>query len=195
MRRYAKRIGADFAVLDKSLRIPAHFAKFDLFTQLAKTDVDHVVYVDADVYIKEHAPPVTAIYSNAAFSEVPHPRTEWLNRSIQWIRENLVPDWPSDLYFNTGVIVLSGEKLQQLATLVSNASPVPGLFFEQDQLNVLMREAGFPQQKLSQRWNQFCGRYWRSPTKLQEAYFLHGNGLGVGTQKFTRFRDVIKGVT
>lgn len=192
MEEYARMIDADLVVLSETKYDPPHFAKFELICKLHDMGYDKALYIDADVHIREKAPNIFDEYKSAAFSEVPHPRTAWLRRSIQWIRANMVPDWPADRYFNTGVMVFSKEDLKRLSRILRDTTPRPGMFFEQDQLNVLMRDGGFPGEKLEQRWNQFCGDRWVTPEKAQDAYFLHGNGLDTGVKKINAFKDFIE---
>ncbi len=177
MAEYAALLDAEYVIIRETKRKPAHFAKFDLLTAMADQGFDKILYVDADIYIKQAAPNIFDYYTAAAFSEIPHPRPDWVAKPVQWIRDNLVPDWPADRYFNTGVMVISGDHLKSLAELVRDAVPRQGVYYEQDQLNVLMREAGFPQERLDQKWNQFCGPQWITPERAAEAYFLHGTGI------------------
>lgn len=191
MQEYADMIGASRQVIDTSDRDPPHFAKYDLITQAAAAGVDELLYVDADVYIRQQAPDIFNHYTSAAFNEFPHPRPEWIEKAIRWIRKELSPAWPVNRYFNTGVIVIGGQRLQKLARIIRDVDPVPGVYFEQDQLNVLMRDVYFPSQSLAQKWNQCCAKEWITPKKAAAAYFLHGNGVGLAEklpllEKFAR---------
>jgi len=191
MEKYARKIEAELIVVEETDHEVPHFAKFDLIARLADEGWDKALFVDADVHIRGHSPNIFDYYKVAAFSEVPHPRPEWLHKSIDWIRDTLVPDWPADRYFNTGVLVFDRQSLEMLARYVRDATPMPGQFFEQDQLNVLMAEAGFPQERLEQRWNQFCGPRWLTNVKAAESYFLHGNGLGHAKDKLEPMAKLI----
>lgn len=173
---YAAMIGAEYLVVDKTDRDPPHYAKFDLFKRVVDEGFDSMLFIDADIYIRRQAPNIFDHYESAAFSEVPHPKLLWLKKGIDWIRNNLDADWPADRYYNTGVIVAQGQDLINLATITAAADQRPGAYFEQDQLNVLMRDIGFPRQNLDQRWNQFCCREWVTKDKARAAYFLHGTG-------------------
>lgn len=179
MVEYAKMIGAEYVTVDSSKHQIPHFAKFEMFAMAADRAYDKVLYVDADIYIKQTAPDIFDQYDSAAFSELPHPEPGLVTKSTQWIRRMLDADWPADRYFNTGVLVIGGDELQMLAAIVRNAAPMPGIYFEQDQLNVFMRDVGFPRQQLGQRWNQFCGPSWLTHENASDAYFLHGTGVGV----------------
>lgn len=176
MEEYARQIDAEYLVIRETERKPPHYAKFDLLSRVVAEGFDKLLYVDADIYIRKQAPNIFDHYHSAAFSEIPHPRPDWVSKPVIWIRDNLVPDWPADRYFNTGVMVIESEELKSLAAITANATPVPGIFYEQDQLNTLMRDVNFPQQRLDQRWNQFCGRAWITPAKADAAYFLHCTG-------------------
>ena len=176
MEAYAKAIDAEYVVVRETQHKPPHYAKFDLLVSLAASGFEQVLYVDVDVYIRNHAPDIFATYTSAMFNEPPAIAPQHAAHAIRWIREHLDPHWPAGVYFNTGVIVIGGEELQQLATLLAAAVPRPGVYYEQDQLNALMREVGFPRQHLEQRWNQLCGKNWITPKKAGQAYFLHGTG-------------------
>lgn len=178
MRAYAKQIGAEYIVIDETPLHPPHFAKFDIFTKFA-SDFDQLLYVDADVYIRKHAPNIFDTHTSAMFSELPHPKPDWLRPSTNWIRQHLAGDWPNDRYFNTGVIVADTEAITLLASVLSDVVPRKGVFFEQEQLNVLMHNVGFPRTRLEQRWNQFCCPTWITPGKASDAFFLHGTGMSV----------------
>lgn len=192
MEEYAEQIDADLVVLRETQYDPPHFAKFELICHLYDAGYDKAVYMDSDIHIRQQAPNIFDEYHSAAFSEVPHPRPPWLRHSIRWIRENMVPDWPANRYFNTGVLVLDKEALQEVSRQLRGATPMPGMFFEQDQLNVLMRDAGFPKQRLEQKWNQFCGHRWITPEKANDAYFLHGCGLNTGVYKKNALKEFIE---
>lgn len=179
MEAYAEMIEADYIVLRETSRKPPHFAKYDLLISLGVSGYEQGLFVDADVYIREQAPNIFDFYKSAAFSEIPHPRPSWLHGSIDWIRHNLVPDWPADRYFNTGVMVLDGQNLHDLAIILKNSVPMSGIFYEQEQLNVLMRDVQFPRERLNQKWNQMCADIWITEEKARESYFLHATGYDV----------------
>lgn len=176
MEEYARLIDAEYMVISETSQQLPHYAKFDLLSRVVAEGFDKLLYVDADIYIRQQAPNIFDHYTSAAFSEIPHPRPERVSKPVTWIRQNLVPDWPPDRYFNTGVMVVAGDELRNLAAITANTTPVPGIFYEQDQLNALMRDVNFPQQRLDQRWNQFCGCGWITPEKAAAAYFLHCTG-------------------
>ncbi len=176
MREYAALIEADYVVVRETHRKPAHFAKFDLLVDMVDQGFEQILYVDADVYIRKHAPNIFDQYAAAAFSEIPHPKPNWVGKATRWIRKHLAADWPLDRYFNTGVLVLSGETLRTLAASIRNVVPKTGVYYEQDQLNVLMRTAGYPVERLDPCWNQFCSEPWITEAKARDAYFLHVTG-------------------
>lgn len=190
VRTYSARVGAALIYrLTTNYTLP-HFEKYRLLQQAAARGVDQFLYLDADVYIKSSAPDIFAAYRSAAFNELPHPNPHWLQQSIHWIEREYRMVWPTDRYFNTGVLLLCKTDLQKLAPDLASITPKQGKFFEQDQLNWLLWKHRLPQQQLAQPWNQFCGPNWLTPEKLQAAYFLHGNGLP-RSEKFLHFQQVI----
>lgn len=178
MQTYASKLGANHIAVKHTTRNPPHFAKFDLLVDLADQGYEQVLYVDADVYIRKDAPNIFETHTqSAAFNEVPHPKHEWVGKSLDWIQQNLDKDWPRDRYFNTGVLAFDGRSLLALASIISRTRQRDGIYFEQEQLNVLMRDAGCPATALDCRWNQFCGPVWFTPKRAKNAYFLHGTGV------------------
>lgn len=188
LEQYASSIGAEFHVLRETPRQPPHFAKLDELRRLAG-QYDHVLYVDADVYIRPGAPNIFEAYpTSALFSEIPHPRPNWLKPSQKWIRKTLQPDWPENRYFNTGVIVLDKTSTIRLAEQIDQCtSPQAGPFYEQEQLNVLLKQAGLPAQSLNQKWNQFYVDAWGAQHQAASAYFLHATG-----RRLQEKQDVLK---
>lgn len=177
LEQYASSIGADFYAATETTRYPPHLAKLDELRRHAG-QYDHILYVDADVYIRPGAPNIFEAYPESAlFSEIPHPRPDWLRPSQQWIKTTIASDWPDDRYFNTGVIVLNRDSSLSLARQIDQCTHLQvGPFFEQEQLNVLLRQACLPTQSLDQKWNQFYVDAWCSNQQAQSAYFLHATG-------------------
>ena len=174
---YAREIGAKHVIQTRTKYHPAHFAKFEVLRKMLHEGFDRMLFLDIDIYVKPGAPNIFNHYDSAAFSEIPHPRPGFLRPGIAWIRDNLDPLWPADRYFNTGVMVLDQATVAEILAKFDQQGPMPGTFFEQDQLNFIMREVGFPKQRLDQQWNQGCRNEWASDEKLDEAYFLHANGV------------------
>lgn len=175
MQEYAASIGAQYFCMRGSFHRLPHFAKFELFGKLLDRGFDRVLYVDADVYIRQTAPNIFDTYDSAAASELPHPVPEHVTRATNWIRQRLDPNWPCDRYFNTGVLVIGHTELQAMAWICRQAKPLPGVYFEQEQLNVLMRDVGFPRQTLTAEWNCFCKPEWYDRHNPAVSYFLHAN--------------------
>lgn len=176
-RSYADRVNAKHIVLCQTQYQPPHFAKFELMQRLCAEDFDRVLLLDVDIHIRKQSPNIFDLYDSAAFSEIPHPRPPGLQPSLAWIRENMEPNWSADCYFNTGVMVMDKAAMTAILSRFYETGPLPGYFFEQDQLNVLMRRTNFPKQPLPQAWNQFCGKHWWTEEKGDAAYFIHANGI------------------
>ena len=194
-RDYAKRIGASYYCMDSSRHEEhtPHYVKFDLFEYInSLRRYTRILYVDIDVYIRRGAWDIFSAYKNAAFNEIPHPDPDTVKPAIDWIHENLDPEFPGTHYYNTGVIVMDNEYLAKLCEAIRATEPKTGIFWEQDQLNVLMRQVGFPQQNLDLRWNQPLGPRWFTEQRAAEAYFLHANDLPDQVSKFFKLKDAIK---
>lgn len=192
MQEYADQLQADHIVMTETKLAPLHYAKFELLCRLAEDGYARVLYLDADIHVRQGAPDIFGVYENAAFNEAPHAVPANLTKSVDWIRKKFIPDWPENRYFNSGVLVFTKFGLRKLARTIRGTSPIPGPFFEQDQLNVLMREAGFPTQQLDRKWNQFTGVNWVTDDHAAAAYFLHGNGLSQFDQKVARLKEFVE---
>jgi len=192
LQAYARKIDAEYVVVRNTKHVIPHFAKFDIFEKMATDGVDQLLYVDADIYIRKHAPNILAYHTSAMFSELPHPRPDWLRESTDWIRMRLDNNWPHDRYFNTGVIVADKSAIVAVAKQLQQAVPCKGVFFEQEQLNVLMHRAGFPLTTLEPKWNQFCCPEWITPERASRAFFLHATGVPVN-EKLNTLDAFMKG--
>ena len=177
MMDYAREIGAKHILHTHTKYDPPQFAKFGVLRRALNQGYDQVLFLDIDIYVKPDAPNIFNHYTNAVFSEIPHPLAPALQPSIAWIRENLDPLWSADCYFNTGVMVMEAETIVKVLELFDEMGPRPGKFFEQDQLNYIMHQVGFPAQRLDIKWNQGLRPEWVTPTRLDEANFLHANGV------------------
>ena len=192
MREYADQLKADHVVMTETKLDPPHYAKFELLCRLADDGYERVLFLDADIYVRKDVPDIFGHYENAAFNEAPYAVPANLDKSLTWIRRHCVPDWPENRYFNTGVMVFTKFGLRAVARIIRGTTPLPGPFFEQDQLNVLMREGVFPKQQLDRKWNQFIGKNWITDDHAEEAYFLHGNGLSQFDQKIERLKQFVE---
>lgn len=184
MREYADKCDADLRIhpadgMDPRWGPTPHFAKYELFCELAETDYERVLYLDADVYVRKNAPNIFQTYKfTAARSEFPHPRPHTIFAAIDWIREHIHPLWDRDRYYNTGVLLFDDVTLMKLARKLKECVPQQGRFFEQCQLNWLLREVGMPEEQLGLAWNAPIGPNWHNQIPdYSQVYFLHGNAV------------------
>ena len=177
LQAYANQVDADYIVVQETQHDPPHFVKYDLIQIAAQSGYDQVLYVDADIHIRQQAPNIFDRYkTSAVFNEIPFAPRGWVTSSIDWIKKHIDPSWPANRYYNTGVMVLDGSAIHRLSMLLQRVEPLPGVFFEQEQLNVLLQDTDCPQEQLDQCWNQFCQYGWLTPEKAEAAFFLHVAG-------------------
>jgi len=133
---YAKRIDADFIVVDKSECSSPHWEKFTaIYNYLNK--YERILYLDTDILIRKDCPDIFSIVPNnklAIFNEMP-----FTNQREHSIRDackeyNItLPKW-NGKYYNTGVMVIA-RKFKQLFK-----KPEKEIFnfYEQGYLNVVI---------------------------------------------------------
>ena len=197
MQEYAKRVNADFLVLQHTQREPPHFGKFEVLTA-ARAAYDPILFLDADIWIREQAPDIfdeVTYIDAAAFNEAAHhPRPKWLRRQMDWALARYQA-YNVACYYNTGVMLFAAPALWEIrSTLTQSVSKeITGPFFEQDALNVAVQKAELCVDSLDQKWNQFCGPRWFTAEKAAATYFLHGNiyARGDGQRRFDRFSEII----
>lgn len=188
MRAYAEKCGADLIVRRETEYAIPHFEKYELIRTCAQRGYSRMLYLDCDVYVRAHAQNIFEKYSSAAFNECPHPTPGRLDESIAFIRNRFDPTWPDSLYLNTGVLLL--DDLGAIAQALNGVIPVPGVFFEQEQLNVILRQVSKPATHMDARWNQITGPAWYDTARLAKAFFLHG--CGTNEDKYDAMKKIVE---
>lgn len=198
MKNYADKCDADLIIhradtMDPKWGPTPHFAKYELFTKMADTDYERVLYLDADIYCRENAPDIFEAYKfTAARAEHPHPRPHKIAEAVQWIRENIYPLWPHGRYYNTGVLLFDDVTLMKLSRKLKTIEPKQGMYFEQCQLNWLMHEVGMPEARLGIEWNAPIGPNWHVEIKdYRQIHFLHGTAVAPD-KKLESLQDMIR---
>jgi len=197
MRKYAQRIGADFFVLRESTRKPPHLAKYDLLTMANTAGYQKILYVDADVYIRRGVPNIFDHYENALFNELPQ-KDEWFEpwqtKTVTTYKEQIDPEFEiGNPYYNTGVMVFNKDGLRRLCQeleKVQEHKTVP-IYYEQHELNLLLKKAGLPESNLHERWNTYASMRDLNDRKLIDSYFIHTPGMTIPEQRVTKLQQIV----
>lgn len=151
---YAEKIGADYSLettRSKKYPFPA-WQKLDLIRRAAA--YDRVLILDADIIIAKDAPNI--------FEEMPG-SVSWIKRdaSIErfkqmdnyfgWRKMNYGEDVDRRTYYNTGVMLLTGEDVNKMIPLLE--PPYIDGIFEQHYLNRVMELAEVKIYNLPNPWN------------------------------------------
>lgn len=176
---YAKRIGADFIVIDQAIIHPQEvgFEKFQMFKILSY--YDRIIYLDADLIVTKKCPDLFDIVPEdeiGAFIESDY----WMYSEDVDHRQRMVEvqkvlgniGWNKD-YINTGVLVLS-KRHKWIFDLSQNQKCVIDLR-EQTQLNYNIKKLGYWVYNIGMRFNKmdFC-----NPLDRFDAYIIHYAGKG-----------------
>ena len=188
--RYAAHQGADFFELTETTRPTPHYAKYDLLTAAYTCGYQRVLFVDADVYIRENAPDIFNDYRNAAFNEFPLMKKKYQDRTTGYIRDNHDKGFPHGTYYNTGVMVFNRGGLKKLIPLLRLSKEKRGVFWEQDELNYFFWKGKVLDASLTRHWNQFIWRQGSEPKELDEAHFLHASGIKDTKRRVRRINDI-----
>lgn len=141
-------------------------------------DYRQILYLDLDVLVSRHAPPVFEIYSTESFPfaawNESHLDPSGVKEAIQevalWSRKQA---WPASAYFNSGVFVIRGEVLGRLALVPE--SLFLGRWSEQTYLNMLINTGEIGWIELDRRFNCIVGL---APDEdVKKSFFWHFAGM------------------
>lgn len=175
MEAYAKRIGAEFVVLEGigDHEIP-HYRKLDMKELFEK--YDRILYVDTDILIRADAPNLFDIVPEekiGAFNE-----GQFVERAINFYaymkQVGFSSKW-NGKYYNTGVLVVS----KAHADLFSAPPKEDDNFKEQSYLNVMLIHKNYPIKDLSYRFNRmYCMDHLTGEERF-DSYFMHYAGVNL----------------
>lgn len=134
---YANKCGADYYVVtgnEFDLTKDMHVA----YQRLKFYDLSHynqILYLDSDYIIKDNAPNIFEKYPNM-FAAC---------RDVADIAERLAAEIgiPKENYFNSGMMLLTGEMLEKTRNVLEKYLAVDGEYKDQDVLNKMFYEEGF----------------------------------------------------
>lgn len=178
MERYAERVGAEFVILSKQTDEVFLHPKIPMLryiTEFAEkgTSGDRLLYVDADVMLKDEAPDIFALSGNgeanvwlahAAFNRIKKRWRTWARRCY----DELVP---LDPYYNAGVILMDHAGAKAVSPHVG--PPFLLGMMDQHQFNMAVRKSGVSVTVLDRKWNNFAGAHSETESS---AYFVHFAG-------------------
>lgn len=185
-RHYARRVGADFLVIDKRSHGHPHYDKWHLFDVLA--DYRRVVYFDADIIVRPDCPnlfvSVDEEQLGAANELVRHP---WLKKSFdQFCRRLGVGPMPISFYVNAGMFVASARHRSLFRPPEAVFADLP--WPEQSHFNVRLMAEKVPLCFLPHCFNDS----YREGDYLRQSYILHYAGMP-HDKRFQAVRDDLDG--
>lgn len=197
MQKYAERIGADFFQITESKRRVPHLAKYDLILMAHKMGYERFLFLDSDIYVRRGIPNIFEYYTNALFNEMEDmDKLEyWKKRMFETMKSEIDPDFNlGDPYYNTGVMVLDEKGLNKIADRIRNLSEfkIVEIYYEQHQLNLLLKQEGLPEQQLNKRWNTFGSQNDLNSPELQESYFVHVPGITVKKHRSAKLKQIVE---
>ena len=147
---YAKKIGAEFIVINEKTEGLPHYLKFNLNKLLKK--YDRILYIDTDIVVRKDAPnifdevPVDSIglFEEGRFADRATSMLHFLSEN------NVEPKEWNKKYYNTGVMVVSKEH----ANLFIKPLIEHNHFFEQSYLNLLFSVFKAKVHDLHYKWNR-----------------------------------------
>jgi hypothetical protein len=177
-RAYAGRIGAAPVVLTRTpadvLRrfpdAPGHFIKYALREYLREPG-DRALWVDADALIHPECPDLFALYDQPGLCALNvQPRTPRHTKDMRKHCENAGVAWDGEVYFNSGVMLLTPEALPLFDL---DAPRIPSPYGEQTQLNLMRLLRKVVYTELDWRYNH-TGR--ELPYPREQALIAHFPG-------------------
>lgn len=169
MRQYAKRIGAEFVVIDSVEKSSptAHFAKYRLYDLLKK--YDRILYIDTDALVVPDCPDLFKLVPEGrlgVFLEDDGTRLAGRADEIQKICGK-IEGW-SGTFFNSGVMVLSSDHRGMFDPGFQQNSL--GSEYEQAQLNWNARKLGIPIFDIGKRFNHIV---WELDGSRYKSFIIH----------------------
>lgn len=194
---YAKRCGADVLLItnyDTSEFVSGepHWTLLGLIRDYANGSYDRydrILILDLDVYIMEDAPNIfDSVPQSLAAVEDFQGRPEYKEHFKKWCKEYYEYEPESDLYFNTGLLLLTKPWAQHISEKFSG--PYHSYWFEQHYLNYIFQRYGCMPDPIDFTWN------WQIMTKHPDTSvkFLHCNGVQ-GYEKISTLQALLKDAT
>jgi len=175
---YAKRIGADFIVIDQQQisQTTPHFEKFQIYYYL---NVYHrIIYMDTDLIVREDCPNLFDIVPEDKLGAFNEGRFADRSGAIQAIKQqyNVQLNWDND-YYNTGVLVISRCHKHLFVKPMNEISN----FYEQSFLNLMFKKSKVEIFELEYNFNRMTVLDFVGKHRLA-SYIVHYAGCpNIGT--------------
>lgn len=174
LKAYAKRIGADFAVISESERSSPHWEKFQLYDLLSK--YDRIIYLDTDLIVRGDCPNLFEVVpedSLGLFNEAPFVEDrKWSLWQTAEAYGQTISKWDGN-YFNTGVMVVS----RRHKHLFRKPEKEIFNFYEQSYLNMVIAIEKPKIHKLSYRFNRMTCCDSATGEERHGSYLIHYAGF------------------
>jgi len=175
---YADKVGADLIVLEDASFVPSpHWLKFSIY-EFLKKKYDRVVFIDADILIRDDAPDLFEIVSEDKFGVFNEgqftPRSMCLHEAMQVYGVRL-PKWNGRDYYNTGVMVVS-KKHRHIFKPPGEIKQLRNAFGEQTFLNFRLFENETEVHNLDYKLNSMSIMARLTGFTRLDSYFVHYAG-------------------
>lgn len=197
MRRYAKKIGADFTAIRERKYTPLYGFKewyFDVFQVYELTkDYDRVLYLDADILVNPIAPDIFEIADKDKIAVVENAVQDyWRVKSKEPIQRIMgIVEWLRP-YWEEGVLVIPKEYIDIYNIENYNIDKLKRIdkgVIDRDQalLNYIVERRKIPLQFIDDRWNGIENKIYKVGINKEEAYFMHMTCLTVNREAWIRY--------
>lgn len=195
MERYAERVNADFHQITQSKHRVPHLAKYDLIIMAERMGYKRFLFLDSDIYIRRGVPNIFEHYTNALFNEMPNPSdlVFWQRKMFESMTAKIDPDFKiGDPYYNTGVMVFDKEGIKKLAHRLTTMPEykIVEEYYEQHELNWILKQEALPDQNLSSRWNTYASYSDLKSDVSKDSYFVHVNGITDKDERSARLKRI-----
>ena len=196
MERYAERVNADFHQITQSKRRVPHLAKYDLIMMAERMGYKRFLFIDSDIYIRRGVPNIFEHYTNALFNEMPRldEMLYWQRKMFETMTSKIDPDFKiGDPYYNTGVMVFDAEGIRKLSHRLTTMPKYKIVedYYEQHELNWMLKQEELPHQNLSSRWNTYASYSDLKSDVLKDSCFVHVSSIQDKDERSAKLKQVV----
>jgi hypothetical protein len=184
-KKYCAKFGHDFLRITKPVFHYMHptWERFDLWFNSEWLDkYDQILYVDTDVFALDHAPDIFAKYNNLKTFKSPvykkyraNSPDAIRNKFKDTILKNCNPKKVSEIFFQTGVWMLTKEARDKMMPWVKRYKEFDGQCDDGQFLNWAVIESGVEYQDIDPMFN-VKNNGLKKNWKYENTYFLHSAG-------------------
>jgi len=175
LRKYAKKIGAEFVVINKKFisQTTPHWEKFQIFNLLEK--YERILYLDSDLIIRDDCPDLFKIVPPeklGVFNEAPFTdRSKELMIDICKQYGETLQSW-NGKYYNSGVMVIS----QKHKYMFRKPEKEIFSFYEQSYLNMIIAKENIDVYELPHKFNRMTCVDCVTGEERYDSYIIHYAG-------------------